>query len=41
LLQDRKYWAKNDELYLYEVNGQEAPVDPFKKDRQNLIKKDK
>ncbi len=33
MLQDRKYWAKNDELYLSEVNGQTAPEDKFKKNR--------
>jgi len=37
LLQDRKHWAKNDELYLSEVNGQQPPEDPFKKQRKILI----
>jgi hypothetical protein len=33
MLQDRKYWAKNDELYLSEVNGQKPPEDKFKRNR--------
>lgn len=30
---EKKFWAKKDELYLNEVSGKEAPIDPFKKDR--------
>ena len=33
MLQERKYWAKNDLMYLSDVNGLEPPVDQFKKNR--------
>ena len=28
--QNNKYWCKNDEILLSDINGKQPPIDPFK-----------
>lgn len=39
LLQDKKAWAKNDELLLADFSEESAPIDDFKKRTSRLPKK--
>ena len=40
-MQDRKTWAKNDEMYLGDLKNEQNPPEPFRSEYHKQNKKDK